>query len=112
MMADSIARQGGWFFRWRSNVLLGFVPLAVLAISRPEMIEMNSGELADEFYEGTCILLAFTGPAIRAEVPVFFPETERMETVTASILAAQRAAAGIFGPVRDHCGAVCHRNGA
>ena len=66
MIADSIARQGSWFFRWRSYVLLGFAPLALLVITQPEPIETAFGQVADTLFESACIALAFLGLAIRA----------------------------------------------
>ncbi len=66
MLADTIADQGNWLFRWRSYVLLGFIPLGVYAISSPEPVEMSLGPLADRIWEIGCIALAFAGLAIRA----------------------------------------------
>ncbi len=51
MIADSMARQGSWFFRWRSYVLLGFAPLAFLVITQPEPIETAFGTMADTLFE-------------------------------------------------------------
>ena len=68
MIADSIARQGSWFFRWRSYVLLGFAPLALLVITQPEPIETAFGQVADTLFESACIALAFLGLAIRVHV--------------------------------------------
>lgn len=68
MIADSIARQGNWLFRWRSYVLLGFTPLIMIVVSQPEPIEMRFGDLADGLFESACIALAFVGLAIRAYV--------------------------------------------
>ena len=59
MIIDSIVRQGSWFFRWRSYILLGFFPLGLLAISKPEMIETNFGQTVDSLYESACIALAY-----------------------------------------------------
>ena len=68
MIADSIARQGSWFFRWRSYVLLGFAPMVLLVVTQPEPIETSFGQLADTLFETACIGLAFLGLAIRAHV--------------------------------------------
>jgi protein-S-isoprenylcysteine O-methyltransferase Ste14 len=68
MIADSMARQGNWFFRWRSYVLLGFAPLVLLVVTQPEPIETAFGEVADLLFESACIMLAFVGLAIRAYV--------------------------------------------
>jgi len=68
MLADTIARQGNWLFRWRSYVLLGFIPLGIYAISYPEPIEALFGDVADYAWEIGCILIAFMGLGIRAMV--------------------------------------------
>ena len=68
MIANTIARQGNWFFRWRSYVLLGFIPLGIYALSFPEPIETLFGATADSAWEMGCILIAFLGLGIRAMV--------------------------------------------
>ena len=73
MIADSMARQGNWFFRWRSYVLLGFAPLALLVVMQPEPIETTFGQLADTLFESACIALAFLGLAIRAVTVGYVP---------------------------------------
>ncbi|MDI6027562.1 isoprenylcysteine carboxylmethyltransferase family protein [Corticibacterium sp. UT-5YL-CI-8] len=66
MIQDLIARQGNWLFRWRSYILLGFAPLFLLAMSRPEAVEAHFGATADTLYELGCVILAFIGLGIRA----------------------------------------------
>lgn len=73
MIADSMARQGKWFFRWRSYVLLGFAPLMLAVITQPEPIETRFGATADTIFEAACILLAFFGLAVRAFVVGYVP---------------------------------------
>ena len=73
MIANSIARQGSWFFRWRSYVLLGFAPFAFLVILQPEPIESAFGPTADLLFESVCIALAFVGLGIRAYVVGYVP---------------------------------------
>ncbi len=65
MIPDIIATQGNWLFRWRSYILLAFIPLGIWAISSPEPIEANFGVIADRAWELFCIVLAFLGLAIR-----------------------------------------------
>lgn len=65
MLTDTIARQGDWLFRWRSYVLLAFIPLGIYAISTPEPIEANFGVIADRAWEISCIVLAFVGLGVR-----------------------------------------------
>lgn len=66
LMRETLVRQGGWLFRWRSYVLFGLAPLFVLAISVPEPIEARFGPSWDCAYEAACIALAFLGLAVRA----------------------------------------------
>ena len=73
MIAESLARHGSWFFRWRSYVLLGFVPLILLAIAGPEPIEATFGEFVDSSYEAFCIAIACSGLMIRALTVGFVP---------------------------------------
>ena len=68
MIANSIARQGNWFFRWRSYVLLGFIPLGIYAISFPEPIETLFDATVDSAWEIGCTLIAFVGLGLRAMV--------------------------------------------
>ena len=74
MIADTIARQGNWFFRWRSYVLLGFIPIAFFTLRQGEPVELYFGETADFIYEGICVALAFFGLGIRALTVGFTPE--------------------------------------
>jgi len=73
MIADSIAWQGRWFFRWRSYVLLGAAPLVLMVLAQPEPIEMHFGELADMAFEAACIAFAFAGLVLRAFVAGHVP---------------------------------------
>src|SRR5262245_35827777 len=73
MMDEILVRQGGWLFRWRSYVLLCFVPMILWAISGSEPIESNFGPLADWLYESGCVALAMAGLAIRALTAGFVP---------------------------------------
>jgi len=66
MLRDTIADQGNWLFRWRSYVLLVFIPLGVNAIRTPEAVEAAFGSGADLLWELSCIGLAFVGLGIRA----------------------------------------------
>ena len=66
MIPDIIATQGNWLFRWRSYILLVFIPLGAWAISTQEPIEASYGEIADRVWELSCIALGFLGLGIRA----------------------------------------------
>ena len=66
MIADVIANHGRWLFRWRSYVLLTFLPLGVWAASGPEPIEVHIGEWPDVIWGMSCVVLAFVGLGVRA----------------------------------------------
>ncbi|WP_099865270.1 methyltransferase family protein [Pararhizobium haloflavum] len=74
MIRDSIVRQGQWFFRWRSYVLLATIPIAFMTLRRGEPIELYFGDRADFIYEGVCVALAFTGLALRAVTVAHAPK--------------------------------------
>lgn len=73
MIKDAITDQGSWLFRRRSYILLGFAPLFLVAMMRPEPIEMDFGQNWDNIYEIACVLLAFIGLGIRAFTVGFVP---------------------------------------
>jgi protein-S-isoprenylcysteine O-methyltransferase Ste14 len=73
MIDEILVRQGGWLFRWRSYVLLGFGPLILWAISGSEPIASNFGPMIDGLYEAGCVALALAGLAIRALTAGFVP---------------------------------------
>lgn len=73
MIEDTLVRQGNWFFRWRSYVLLGFTPLFILALTTSEPIETRLGATADMLYEMLCLLIAFIGFAVRAFTAGYVP---------------------------------------
>lgn len=100
MIADSIARQGSWFFRWRSYVLLGFLPLGYLAISQPEAIEVNFGEMADHVYESGCVALAFLGLGLRAFTVAVVPAGTSGRN-TRSQIAATLNTTGMYSLTRN-----------
>ena len=65
MITDLIARQGDFLFRWRSYVILIFLPLGLMTMLSPEFVESRYGSGADWAYEVACMALAFGGLAIR-----------------------------------------------
>ena len=100
LINEIIARQGGWLFRWRSYVLLGFVPFMYLAINQPEPIEVNFGSLADSFYGAVCVTIAFFGLAIRALTVGFVP-AETSGRNTTEQLAFSLNVTGLYSLTRN-----------
>ncbi|MFZ1680300.1 MAG: isoprenylcysteine carboxylmethyltransferase family protein [Rhizobiaceae bacterium] len=66
MLIRSLERQGDWFFRWRSYVLLGFVPLGIVAILDPMPLRDWFGPAGVSVWRLFCVLLALAGLAFRA----------------------------------------------
>ncbi len=100
MIIDAITRQGDWLFRWRSYVLLGFLPLGLLAISRPEAVETHFGDMADFFYEFACTALAFLGLGLRAFTVGFVPAGTSGRN-TRSQIASTLNTTGIYSLTRN-----------
>ncbi|MEX0409698.1 isoprenylcysteine carboxylmethyltransferase family protein [Aquibium sp. LZ166] len=73
MVSDLLARQGNWLFRWRSYFLLGLAPLFLIALSKPEVVEVEFGSFFDSVFEGACIAFAFAGLAVRGFTVGYVP---------------------------------------
>lgn len=66
LLAERMRTSGGNLFRWRSFVLLIFVPLLGLAAYAGEPVEGALGAFWGEVYEAGCIVLVLAGLALRA----------------------------------------------
>lgn len=73
LLGQSMRETGGNLFRWRSFVLLVFLPLIVLAVLRAEPIERALGESWGGLYEDACVALVLLGLALRAFTVGFVP---------------------------------------
>lgn len=73
LLSHTMRDSGGNLFRWRSYVLLAFLPLVALATMRGEPIEHALGEFWGESYEVACIALVAAGVALRAFTVGFVP---------------------------------------
>jgi protein-S-isoprenylcysteine O-methyltransferase Ste14 len=65
MISELIARQGDFLFRWRSYIILIFLPLGVISAFSPEFVEVRFGQAADWAFDAACLALAFIGLGIR-----------------------------------------------
>ncbi len=66
MLIRSLERQGDWFFRWRSYVLLGFIPLGIVAMLDAMPLRDWFGPAGVTVWRLACVLLAVAGLAWRA----------------------------------------------
>lgn len=73
LLGQAMRETGGNLFRWRSFVLLVFLPLIVLAVLRAEPIERALGEGWGELYESACVGLVLLGLGLRAFTVGFVP---------------------------------------
>lgn len=66
LLNDRMRESGGRLFRWRSFILLVFLPLLALAVQRGEPLEQALGDFWGELYEVGCIVLVLAGLGLRA----------------------------------------------
>jgi protein-S-isoprenylcysteine O-methyltransferase Ste14 len=66
LLNDRMRESGGNLFRWRSFVLVIFLPLLALAVHAGEPVERALGAFWGEAYEAGCILLVLAGVVLRA----------------------------------------------
>ena len=73
LLGEGMRASGGRLFRWRSFVLVIFLPLIALATMRGEPIERALGAFWGEAYEAACIALVLAGLGLRAMTVGFVP---------------------------------------
>jgi protein-S-isoprenylcysteine O-methyltransferase Ste14 len=73
MISRAIADQGAWIFRWRSYLLLGFVPFFMIAVNQPRPVDAYLGPMANSLFEAFCIVVTLSGLAIRVVTVGFVP---------------------------------------
>lgn len=73
LLGERMRASGGRLFRWRSFVLVVFLPLLAMATMRGEPIERALGRFWGEAYEFLCIILVLAGLGLRAATVGFVP---------------------------------------
>jgi protein-S-isoprenylcysteine O-methyltransferase Ste14 len=73
LLSQTMRDTGRGLFRWRSYVLLVFLPLIAVAVMRGEPIERALGEVWGGLYEATCVAIVAAGLALRAFTVGFVP---------------------------------------
>lgn len=73
LLDDHLRRTGADLFRWRSYVLLAFLPFIALTLTHGEVIEASLGELPGDIYEAVCIVLVVVGETLRVMTVGFVP---------------------------------------
>jgi protein-S-isoprenylcysteine O-methyltransferase Ste14 len=72
-LARRLEHDGGFLFRWRSFLPLLLIPVALAAIARGSPLEGHIGERGYHLWAYGCMLLSFTGLAIRWATVAFVP---------------------------------------
>lgn len=73
MLKDDMVRQGNWLFRWRSYLPLMLLPVAILVFQNSGWMTQLFGEAVEEGYDYLCLVIAFSGLAIRIATVGFVP---------------------------------------
>ena len=73
MLKDDMVRQGAWLFRWRSYLPLVLLPVAISVFQNSGWLTQLFGETVEELYDYLCLVIAFTGLAIRIGTVGFVP---------------------------------------
>jgi len=73
LLGEGMRANGGRLFRWRSFVLVIFLPLLAVATMRGEPIERALGGFWGETYEFFCLMLVLAGLGLRAAAVGFVP---------------------------------------
>jgi protein-S-isoprenylcysteine O-methyltransferase Ste14 len=94
-LREEFQSQGNWLFRWRSYLPLAIVPLLLLALNDAGYARSR----ADFIYQGLCLLISFTGLAIRC-VAIGYAARGTSGRNTAGQMAATVNTAGLYAVVR------------
>lgn len=73
LLHDHMSSTGARLFRWRSYLLLAFVPFMILAMVQGDRIEAAFGPAAALAYDALCIALVAGGELIRILTVAFVP---------------------------------------
>jgi protein-S-isoprenylcysteine O-methyltransferase Ste14 len=72
-LKEQLEKQGNWLFKWRSYLPLVLLPLVLSALNSAEQFEHLVGDTAEDIYEFGCIIISFSGLAIRMLVIGYVP---------------------------------------
>ncbi len=100
LLRDQMAETGAALFRWRSFVLLAFVPGIIWAVLQGEQAEAVLGELWGEVFEISAIGLVALGEAIRILTVGFVPKGTSGRN-TAGQVATRLNTTGAYSLVRN-----------
>lgn len=100
LIRDHMAQTGASLFRWRSFVLLAFLPAIVWAVMQGEQVEASVGPLWGEAFEVLAVTLVLLGQAGRILTVGFVPGGTSGRN-TAAQKATRLNITGVYAMVRN-----------
>jgi protein-S-isoprenylcysteine O-methyltransferase Ste14 len=101
LIGDHMAQTGAKLFRWRSFVLLAFVPAIIWAVFQGEQVEAAVGETWGEAFEFLAIALVVLGEAGRMLTVGFVPRGTSGRNTGAGQVATRLNTNGVYSLVRN-----------
>lgn len=101
LLRDHMAHTGAKLFRWRSFVLLAFVPAIIWAVLQGEQVEAAIGEVWGDIFEWAAIALVILGEALRMLTVGFVPRGTSGRNTGAGQVATRLNTTGVYSLVRN-----------
>ncbi len=101
LLRDHMASTGAALFRWRSYVLLAFIPAIVWATLQGEQVEDAVGPLWGDIYEVMAIGIVVAGEVIRILTVGFVPAGTSGRNTGAGQVASRLNTSGAYAMVRN-----------
>lgn len=101
LLRDHLASTGASLFRWRSYVLLAFVPAIIWATLQGEQVEHVIGDFWGEAFEFSAIAMVVLGEMIRILTVGFVPSGTSGRNTGAGQVASRLNTSGAYAMVRN-----------
>jgi protein-S-isoprenylcysteine O-methyltransferase Ste14 len=101
LLRDHLASTGASLFRWRSFVLLAFVPFIIWATMQGEQVEHLIGDFWGEVFEITALMFVVVGELIRILTVGFVPAGTSGRNTGAGQVASRLNTSGAYAMVRN-----------
>jgi protein-S-isoprenylcysteine O-methyltransferase Ste14 len=101
LLRDHMAQTGAKLFRWRSYVLLAFVPAIIWAVFQGEQVEAVIGDAWGEAFEVLAIGLVVLGEVCRILTVGFVPRGTSGRNTAAGQVATRLNTNGVYSMVRN-----------
>ncbi|MFM2388628.1 MAG: hypothetical protein RLZZ437_183 [Pseudomonadota bacterium] len=101
LLRDHLAINGASLFRWRSFVLLAFVPAIIWATLQGEQVEHVVGDVWGDVFEACAIAIVAAGELIRILTVGFVPAGTSGRNTGAGQVASRLNTSGAYAMVRN-----------